>query len=128
MDDLINEWMRFSNMDFTAAKHMYDNMHPIPLEIVCYHCQQSAEKILKAFLIYSKIKPERTHDLEFLRSECEGVDDSFAGVADECDRLNRYSSQPRYPMEIEITNGDTLLALQDCKKSTILLKESLYKT
>ena len=122
MDDLVNEWIEFSDMDLSAAKHMYDNMYPIPLEIVCYHCQQSTEKILKAFLIYSKIKPERTHDLESLRSECENIDNSFNIIGDECDRLNRYSSQPRYPMEIEVTESDTFLALEDSKKISEFVK------
>lgn len=31
--------------DLEAAKFL-TNMHPQPLEIICYHCQQSAEKIL----------------------------------------------------------------------------------
>ncbi|WP_282433370.1 HEPN domain-containing protein [Desulfosporosinus sp. FKA] len=26
------------------------NMHPAPLEIICYHCQQSAEKYLKGYI------------------------------------------------------------------------------
>ena len=125
MDDLVNEWIRFSNMDLTAAKHIYGTMHPVPLEIVCYHCQQSAEKVLKAFLINSRVKPVRTHDLAALRNECENIDESFNNLADECDRLNRYSSQPRYPMEIEITNREAALAVQDREKINEFIKGKL---
>jgi len=54
-DDLnINEWVRFAQMDYTAAKDMSVLHHPVPLEIVCYHCQQRAEKILKALLMFTK--------------------------------------------------------------------------
>ena len=116
MDNLLAEWIKFSDMDLMTAKHLYDTMHPQPLEIICYHCQQSAEKILKAFLIYSGVKPEKTHDLEFLRNECEKINKSLIKIADECDRLNPYSSQPRYPMEIEITEGDVIFALRDGAK------------
>jgi HEPN domain-containing protein len=122
MDEAAAEWLTFSDMDYKAARHLYDNMRPIPSEIVCYHCQQSAEKALKAFLIYSGIKPERTHDLEALRDKCEGVDASFNEIIENCERLTRYASQSRYPFEIEITNSDTFLALQDSEKINDFIK------
>ena len=114
-------------MDYKTARYLYDNMRPIPLEIVCYHCQQSAEKALKAFLIYSHIKPERTHDLESLRDKCEVVDASFNEIIEECERLTRYSSQPRYPFEIEITDGDMFLALQNSEKINVFVKGKIIK-
>ena len=116
MDDLVKEWIKFSDMDFTTAQYLYDNMRPAPIEIICYHCQQSAEKALKAFLIHSKIKPEKTHDLESIRINCEEIDNSFNSIIKDCARLNRYGTQPRYPTEIEITDRDTLFALQDSKR------------
>jgi len=113
MDDVVKEWVAFSEMDLKTATHLYETMNPRPLEIICYHCQQSAEKILKAYLIYWRIRPDRTHDLRLLRGECEKIDDTFLKVADECERLNPYSSQPRYPMEIEIYDSDASKALDD---------------
>lgn len=128
MDEAVAEWLKFSDRDLATAKHLYKNMYPIPLEIVCYHCQQSAEKALKAFLIYSRVKPERTHDLEFLRETCRIIDVSFDEIIEECERLNDYSSQPRYPYEIEITDGDTLLALQDGNKIAEFISKKLKMT
>jgi HEPN domain-containing protein len=26
-------------------------MHPTPVEVICYHCQQSAEKYLKGYIV-----------------------------------------------------------------------------
>jgi HEPN domain-containing protein len=125
MDNSIIEWIKFSDTDLIAAKHLYDTLQPQPLEIICYHCQQSAEKVLKAFLIYSKIKPDKTHDLVFLRSECEKIDSSFSEIINECADLNDYSSQPRYPFEIQITDSDTMLALRDSKKINAFVKEKI---
>lgn len=31
---------------------MYETYYPKPLEIICYHCQQSAEKAIKAIIMY----------------------------------------------------------------------------
>ena len=45
---IIDEWLRFANMDLDAAKFSFKTMHPAPLEIICFHCQQAAEKFLKS--------------------------------------------------------------------------------
>lgn len=37
-NDIIKEWLRFSETDLAAAQHLYNNMYPKPLEIICYHC------------------------------------------------------------------------------------------
>ncbi|MCL1822931.1 MAG: HEPN domain-containing protein [Oscillospiraceae bacterium] len=100
-------------------------MRPIPLEIVCYHCQQSVEKIIKAFLIYSRVKPEKTHDLESLNDRCKIIDKSFKKIDEKCIRLNAYSSQPRYPFEIEIEESHALLALNDSKEINEFIKEKI---
>jgi HEPN domain-containing protein len=42
---LADEWLQFAYMDIDSAQFLYDNKHPRPLEIICYHCQQSAEKL-----------------------------------------------------------------------------------
>jgi HEPN domain-containing protein len=46
----VQEWIRFAEMDLNSA-NILSNHYPQPVEIICYHCQQSAEKILKAFAI-----------------------------------------------------------------------------
>ena len=125
MDELVAEWIKFSDADLTTAKYLYDNMRPAPLEIICYLCQQSAEKALKAFWIYSNMKPPKTHDLILLRTECEKIDKSFDEITEKCVNLNNYSSQPRYPFEIEITEDDTLSALQDSEKIGDFVKEKM---
>ena len=40
---IIDEWLRFANMDLDAAKFSFKTMPPAPLEIICFHCQQAAE-------------------------------------------------------------------------------------
>lgn len=55
-------------MDASLADFTFANMYPKPLELICYHCQQAAEKALKA-LIIAKIENfdvPKTHDLAFL--------------------------------------------------------------
>ena len=40
------EWQRLAALDLRTAEYLL-NMSPLPIEIICYHCQQSAEKSLK---------------------------------------------------------------------------------
>jgi HEPN domain-containing protein len=43
------EWYRFARMDLMAANTLNEHARPKPLEIICYHAQQCAEKMLKGF-------------------------------------------------------------------------------
>ena len=64
------KWIRFAQMDYDTAVNMVNLHDPIPIEIVCYHCQQSIEKILKAYAIGNNDKLIRTHDLSVLLNQC----------------------------------------------------------
>lgn len=57
------EWQRLASMDLNAAEHLL-NMRPTPYEIICFHCQQSAEKYLKGYLVIHDITPPKIHDLD----------------------------------------------------------------
>ena len=89
MDKAYSTWIEYANRDLASAKHLL-TLIPIPLEIICYHCQQSAEKILKAFLIKNDFIPSRTHDLNLLVNECTKLDDSISILKKECNRLNDF--------------------------------------
>ena len=52
--DLFIEWMKYARADYTAAEHLTTH-YPVQLEIICYHCQQTGEKALKAILSYVEV-------------------------------------------------------------------------
>jgi HEPN domain-containing protein len=89
--------------------------YPRPEGIICFHCQQAAEKYLKGFLFQNNVGFPAIHDLIRLLELCEGVDDRFAVILPKCNTLNRYSVIPRYPDELEITTEDTNNAIQYAK-------------
>ncbi|MFA7147844.1 MAG: HEPN domain-containing protein [Syntrophomonadaceae bacterium] len=109
---IVKLWHDFANDDLITAKYLL-GLHPLKLEIICYHCQQSSEKILKAFLISKDIEPPRTHDLRLLRRMCGEIADSFDDIEEACIHLTAYGVQPRYPMEIELTEIDMHQAIKD---------------
>ena len=109
----VNEWVRFAQMDYTAAKDMSILHHPVPIEIVCYHCQQSAEKILKAYLIAQSEPLTKTHDLNLLINMCVEYDETFDNYAAVCITLTSYAVLTRYPVgEDAITEHDMKTALK----------------
>lgn len=71
-----NEWISYSEKDFYTANFLITAGNP-PIEIICYHCQQAGEKLLKAFLIKNDVTPLRTHDLTLLVNECIKIDNTF---------------------------------------------------
>jgi len=47
--------------------------------IICFHCQQSIEKYLKAFLTCYDCHVSKTHDLQYLAILCSDFDHHFKG-------------------------------------------------
>ena len=111
--DLIAEWFQFADTDLASAEHLSNNMRPQPLEIICYHSQQAAEKYLKGYLIFKGImEPPKTHKLNNLIDICAEYDERFNEIEQACSALTRYGVQPRYPKEIRVTVNDALKALE----------------
>ena len=48
--EVSKEWFEFAKRDLESAKFLI-NMYPKPIEIICYHCEQSAEEYLKGYII-----------------------------------------------------------------------------
>ena len=109
------EWINYAEKDYVAAEFLMTAASP-PIEIICYHCQQSAEKILKAFLIKSDVIPLRTHDLNLLVNECIKLDDSISVLKKECNRLNDFGVNTRYPNNLDLILEDAKIALKDAEK------------
>jgi len=67
---LLREWFRLADQDLAYAKHGL-LMHPLPLEAICFHCQQAAEKYLKAYLVSAGVtEPPKSYDLLRLCELC----------------------------------------------------------
>jgi HEPN domain-containing protein len=122
--NIVKEWFGFAEKDIASAKFLLD-MRPVPLEIVCYHCEQAAEKALKSYLIYKDSEPLRTHDLKLLCKICSDMDQSFIEISQCCINLTPYGVQPRYPFEIEINDNDMQKAIADADQVLIFIQKKL---
>ena len=110
----VTEWIRFAEMDYNTSSHMSETYQPVPLEIVCYHCQQCAEKIFKAYLIAQAEPLKKTHDLNLLLNMCVNYNAEFDEYAAMCITLTSYAFLTRYPVgEDAITENDMKTALKN---------------
>ena len=130
MDDkitIVKEWLRFASNDINCAKHSL-SMRPVPLEIICYLCEQAAEKALKGYLVYQNVEPPKTHILKLLCKMCTDIDKSFEEITVQCGNLTLYAVQPRYPFEIEITENDMKKAILDADRVMEFILQRLQLT
>ena len=113
MDEkFIFEWFIYGDRDLGVAEHSL-SYHPQPYEIICYLCQQSAEKYLKGYLVYKGVvDPPKIHNLDVLCDMCEEYDEFFGEIQKPCSILTDYGVQPRYPHEMLIEEHHMEKALE----------------
>jgi len=97
--EFINQWLVKANEDARAANELFENENPL-CGVICFHCQQAIEKILKAYLLYQGNELTKTHNIDFLLGEAKKYDDAFLGI-DLLD-LNQYAVKVRYPDDFNI--------------------------
>jgi HEPN domain-containing protein len=110
MNDITKEWVHKAEQDFYSADILlHAGEIPIP-DYACFHCQQCAEKYLKAHLQEHEIEFERSHELIPLLLLCVSQDSEFKSIKRELERLNRYAVIVRYPgITIEVETAEEAL-------------------
>lgn len=94
---LLDEWIEKAEGDYqTAVTLNRPRKNPL-FDAVSYHCQQSAEKYLKAFLINRGTTPRRIHSLEALLTDCTAFDPTLLSLLPEVRIIDPYSVEFRYP-------------------------------
>ncbi len=91
-------WIAKAKHDLEAAARLVDG--PAVLDVAAYHCQQTAEKALKAFLFWNDKPFRKTHDLEELLSLCIQIDSSFQDLAEAALVLTPMATEFRYPGDL----------------------------
>jgi HEPN domain-containing protein len=120
----VEKWVRFAQMDFDSAVALAEKFRP-PIEVVSYLCQQSAEKILKAYTIANTNILIKTHILKDLLKVSIQYYSDFDKFKVVCERLTPYITLARYPSSIEITEHDMKQALKDAQDVLDFTKSKL---
>lgn len=106
MDDTRKElqrsWLTKAASDLRSAR-VLGSADDAPLDTAIYHCQQTAEKAVKAFLVSKQISPEKTHDIRKLTLEAADHEPRFNEVMDMAVSLTPYAWEFRYPDDLAET-------------------------
>jgi HEPN domain-containing protein len=69
-------------------------------DTTCFHCQQAAEKVLKAFLISRNVTFERVHAMVYLVDLCVAQGRTFNELREKAELLSPYAVEVRYPGDV----------------------------
>ena len=124
MATLREEWIDKAEADYATAVSMNrQRKTPLP-DIVCFHCQQCAEKYFKAFLVNKGVNPPKTHNLTELLKQSLSFDQTLAHLSAEVAGLNSYSVLIRYPGFVT-TIANAKIALDAVRRIRRKLREAM---
>ena len=94
--ELARQWVIKAGNDLLNADNNL-NAETIPLDTVCFHCQQAAEKLLKAFLVGKGRTYPITHDLLAILESIIPINAEAEQLRDDLALLTPYAVEVRYP-------------------------------
>ena len=104
-------WLRRANRDLRAATHDLRAEPPLH-DAVVFHCQQAAEKSMKALLAWHDLPFRKTHNLEELGAACVTFAPELEAHVARAVPLTEYAWKFRYPGELlEPSEDEALSAL-----------------
>ena len=98
-DGEIQAWLTKADHDLTSAKILLDHDPPV-VDTALFHCQQTAEKVLKAFLVSRDQAFEKVHSLVYLIELCRDHDAEFEELRPHAELLSPFAVVTRYPGDV----------------------------
>ena len=99
---LLHSWLTKAGNDLRSARVLGANADG-PLDTAIYHCQQTAEKAVKAFLVSRDIAPDKTHDIRALTLKAAEHEPRFNELITVAAELTPYAWEFRYPDDLAET-------------------------
>jgi len=93
---IAKQWAAKADNDLLDADNNLKS-EKIPYDTVCFHCQQAAEKILKAYLIANQKPYPITHDLLLILEQILSLNPEAERLRDTLVILAPYAVEIRYP-------------------------------
>jgi HEPN domain-containing protein len=115
--EFIKQWLLKANEDLLVVEKLTE-FEIIANASVCFHCQQAVEKFLKAFLITFRVEIKRTHNIEYLLSECSDIDPDFSLIDPK--ELSDFGVDARYPGDMYVPSAEETI---EYKTLAIEIKE-----
>ena len=126
MNKAYEEWIKRSKSALLLGKA--EKTEEIYYEDLCFQLQQSAEKALKAYLIFLGVSPPKSHSFNIILQEL-GKYIKYPKELEKVIDLNDYAVQARYPGDFtRIDAAEYKAALRIAEYVYDWVKENIRKT
>ena len=112
------KWLFYAKEDADAANTLMNAQKAFPNQAIILSLQ-SAEKSLKAYLIYKKKKFNKTHDLKELLKLCKESDSEFEEFEPRIYQLSIQPPSMRYPNKNSLINSE---GMSNYKRKTVNIR------
>ena len=99
------QWLNKAENDLLNADNNLKSK-TVPFDTVCFHCQQSAEKMLKAYLVTNKRPHPISHDLLLILEQILPLDPNAEKLRDSLVMLTPYAVEIRYPVNLQMPSRE----------------------
>ena len=96
----VGQWLEKAESDWRAVEILLTSEDK-PSDVVCFHCQQSVEKLLKGILTQNGVEAPRTHDIRRLAQLSQIYVPKLAELVDAADKLTVHGVATRYPGDFQ---------------------------
>lgn len=96
---IVHGWISKADIDIKTARVLLAQ-EPCLTYPVCFHCQQAAEKYLKAYCSYRQIEFPKTHSIRKLLSLIKPYNQALAEELSPSAILTPYGGEIRYPSDM----------------------------
>jgi len=125
----VKQWIDYADEDLCLAQDVMtiSSKHRRPYRLIAYHCQQCAEKYLKAYLVLCSVDFPYTHNISILLELCSEHAGWPAKLKD-AEELTSYAITTRYPGESEeVTKTDAGRAIEIAQQVRACVRTELKK-
>lgn len=126
MTEPLKDYLYFAQKDAEVVSELAALGVDRHAEAIAYHCQQLAEKMLKAVFVHMESEPEWTHNIwHLLRAIDEhGWIKVPADIKSRADGLTACETAGRYTSALDIDRGEALEAIDSCRTIADLLHDA----
>lgn len=96
----VRQWIDKAESDWRTVEILLASENK-PTDVVCFHCQQSVEKLLKGLLTQNGVEAPRTHDIRRLIQLSQVYVPELSELADAADKLTVHGVETRYPGDFQ---------------------------
>lgn len=123
--EFVRQWLLKADEDLALSEHLLSESSPYRTAIV-FHAHQSAEKYLKAFLVYHQCEFHKTHDIRQLLDLVEGINPEISVGLQDLDELTPYAVETRYPGDCpDVSDEDAKRAVQLARKAKKIVTQAM---